>query len=150
MIQQLGLLHFQCEGTGNCMIGELRSCKPWRAAKKKSCLGLCLPFWIVFNCIPGPCFVYPFTDHLKGFPGGSSGKETAWKCRRHKRLRFDPWVGKITCWRQWQLTLVFLAGESHGQRSLVGYSPQGSKESDMTEMTAHVHAWTFESFLHWV
>ena len=30
---------------------------------------------------------------------------------------------------------VFLPGESHGQRSLVGYSPQGCKESDMTEAT---------------
>ena len=33
----------------------------------------------------------------------------------------------------WQPTLVLLPGESHGQRSLVGYSPQGLKESDMTE-----------------
>ena len=31
--------------------------------------------------------------------------------------------------------LVFLPGESHGQRSLVGYSPWGCKESDMTEGT---------------
>ena len=32
-------------------------------------------------------------------------------------------------------TPVFLPGESHGQRSLMGYSPWGHKESDMTEMT---------------
>ena len=37
------------------------------------------------------------------------------------RLRFDPWVGKITWRRAWQSTPVFLPGESHGQRSLVGY-----------------------------
>ena len=30
-----------------------------------------------------------------------------------------------------------LAGESHGQRSLAGYSPQGCKELDMTEATEH-------------
>jgi len=30
-------------------------------------------------------------------------------------------------------TPVFLSGESHGQRSLVGYSPWGHKELDMTE-----------------
>ena len=30
---------------------------------------------------------------------------------------------------------VFLTGESHGQRDLVGYSPQGHKESDITEVT---------------
>ena len=33
----------------------------------------------------------------------------------------------------WQLTPVFLPGESHGGRSLVGYSPRGRKESDTTE-----------------
>ena len=32
-------------------------------------------------------------------------------------------------------TPVFLPGESHGQRSQAGYSPQGSKESDTTEAT---------------
>ena len=47
--------------------------------------------------------------------------------------QFDPWVGKIPWRRKWQPTLVFLPGESHGQRSLVGYSPYGHKESDMTE-----------------
>ena len=35
--------------------------------------------------------------------------------------------------RKWQPTLVFLPGKSHGQRSLVGYSPWGCKELDMTE-----------------
>ena len=34
-------------------------------------------------------------------------------------------------------TVVFLPGESHGQRSLVGYSLQGRNESDMTEATEH-------------
>ena len=36
-----------------------------------------------------------------------------------------------------QPTLVFLSRESHGQRNLVGYSPWGLKESDMTEATLH-------------
>ena len=35
--------------------------------------------------------------------------------------------------RKWQPTPVSLPGESHGQRSLVGYSPWGCKESDTTE-----------------
>ena len=35
--------------------------------------------------------------------------------------------------REWLSTLIFLPGESHGQRSLAGYSPWGHKESDMTE-----------------
>ena len=40
-----------------------------------------------------------------------------------ERDRFNPWVGKIPWRRAWQLTPVFLPGESHGQRNLVGYSP---------------------------
>jgi len=51
---------------------------------------------------------------------------------------FDPWVRKTPCRRKWQPTPAFLVGESHGQRSLVGYSPEGCKESDMTEwQSAH-------------
>ena len=37
--------------------------------------------------------------------------------------------------RKWQPTPVFLPGESHGQRSLVGCCPQGRRESDTTEAT---------------
>ena len=44
-----------------------------------------------------------------------------------------PWVGKIPWRRKWQPTPVFWPGESHGWRSLVGYSPQGCKEFDTTE-----------------
>jgi len=39
---------------------------------------------------------------------------------------------------KWQPAPAFLPGESHGQRSLVGYSPEGHKESDMTEETEHI------------
>ena len=73
--------------------------------------------------------------HFVGFPGGASGKESACQCRRHKRHGFNPWVGKIPWRRARQPTPVFLPGESHGQRSLVGNSPQGHKESDITEAT---------------
>ena len=41
-------------------------------------------------------------------------------------------VGKIAWRRAWQPTSVFLPGESHGQRSLAGYSPKCRKESDRT------------------
>jgi len=37
--------------------------------------------------------------------------------------------------RKWHPTSVFLPGESHGQRSQVGYSPWGCKKSDTTEAT---------------
>ena len=39
----------------------------------------------------------------------------------------------------WQPTPVFFLGESHGLRSLVGYSPQSHKELDMTEVTEHAY-----------
>ena len=39
----------------------------------------------------------------------------------------EPWVGKIPWKRAWQPTPAFLPGESHGQRSLAGYSPWGQK-----------------------
>ena len=60
-----------------------------------------------------------------GFPSATSGKEPACQCRRYKRCGFDPWVRKIPWRRARQPTSVFLPGESHGQRSPVGYSPQG-------------------------
>ena len=47
------------------------------------------------------------------------------------------WVGKIP-WRSvWQSSPVFLPGESHGWRSLVGYSPYSHKELDRMEATEH-------------
>ena len=56
--------------------------------------------------------------------------------RRCKRCGFDPWIRKIPWSMKWQPTPVFLPGKSQGQRRLVGYSPRGCKESDMTEHTA--------------
>ena len=46
-----------------------------------------------------------------------------------------PGSEKIPWRRKWQPTPVILPGKSHGQRNLVGYSPQSCKESDMTEHT---------------
>ena len=53
-------------------------------------------------------------------------------CLQCRSPEFDSWVGKILWRRKWQPTPVFSPGESHGQRSLAGYSPWGCKESDMT------------------
>ena len=85
-------------------------------------------------------YTQPFTyfksplDYLWYLINGASGKEPNCPCRKHKRLTFSPWVGKIPCRRAWQPTPLFLPGESHGQRSLVGYSPRSHKESDTTDV----------------
>ena len=63
--------------------------------------------------------------------------DSACQCRR---CGFDPWIGKIPWKRKWQLTPVFLPGESHGQRSLAGYSPRAHKESTTIEpLSTHTH-----------
>ena len=60
---------------------------------------------------------------FSGFPGGTSGEEATCRCRRCKRCWLNPWVGKIPWRGAWQLSPAFLSGESHGHRSLAGYSP---------------------------
>ena len=62
----------------------------------------------------------------QGFSGGSDGKEST--CNVGDNVGFDPWVGKIPWNRKCQPNPVFLPGKFHGQRGLVGYSPQGCKE----------------------
>ena len=63
----------------------------------------------------------------KGFPRWhkwlKKKKKPTCQCRRHKRCGFDPWVRKILWRRAWKPTPVFFPGESHGQKSLVRYSP---------------------------
>ena len=71
-----------------------------------------------------------------GFPGGASGEELP-ASAGDMRCRFAPWIRKIPGGgrrRAWQPIPVFLPGESHGQRSLAGYSPLGRTESDTTEV----------------
>ena len=68
------------------------------------------------------------TYYYMGFPGGSVAKNLP------VMRGFDPWVGKIPWRRKWQLTPIFLPGDSHEQRILVGYSSWGRKE---TQQHAH-------------
>ena len=105
---------------------------------------LCWLLLFILNSIMRSCLKinYSFSAiHLtysrlnNGLPGGTSDKAAACQCRRPKRCRFSPWVRKIPWRRAWQPTLVFLPGESHGQRSLAGYCPQSCTESDITEGT---------------
>ena len=78
-----------------------------------------------------------------GLPTWYSGKESSCQGRKHKRHRFNPWVGNMPWSRKWQPTLVLLPGKFHGQRSLVGYSAWDCKELEMTDNTQHTtHMYT--------
>ena len=76
---------------------------------------------------------YYNSDDKRRLPRWYSGKESTSQCRRHKRRRFDPCVGKIPWSRKWQPTPVFLPGKFHGQSSLTGYNSLCYKESEMTK-----------------
>ena len=73
-----------------------------------------------------------------------------------KRVRCHPRVPDFAllfkmqeAWRRkWHPTPLFLPGESHGQRSLEGYSPRGLKESDTSEpLSLPLHGMIFKSKL---
>ena len=71
-----------------------------------------------------------FSFHVS-FPGGSD-----LQCSRlvlMQEIGFNAWVRKIPWRKEWLPNPVFLPGAFHRQRSLVGYSPWGSRESAMTE-----------------
>ena len=74
------------------------------------CVCVCISYWFIYVNI-----WFELVD-------GASSKGPACQCRRFKRCGFKPWVGKIPQSRKWQPTPVFLPGDSHGQRSLKGYS----------------------------
>ena len=77
-----------------------------------------------------------------GFPGSAVVKNPP-----AMQETWDTWVtslGQKTPWRRkWWPTSVFLPGESHGQRSLAGYSPWGHKESDTPENTHMLPVYIF-------
>ena len=81
-----------------------------------------------------PYFLFKLVS-FRGFPGGSEVKASA---RNAGDMGSIPGSGRFPWRRKWQPTPVFLSGESHGRRSLVGYSPWGHKESDTTERL-HFH-----------
>ena len=71
--------------------------------------------------------IQDYLSCLWALPGGSEVKASACNAGDLGLIPGFPWG------RKWQPTPVFLPGESHGQRSLVGYSPRGRKELDTTE-----------------
>ena len=83
------------------------------------CINIYIPTDNKYNYIYIYIYLYIYMD----IPAGDSGKESACKSRRCKRSRFDTWFRKIPWRRAKQTTPVFLPGESHGQRNMVGYNP---------------------------
>ena len=104
-------LHFHCRGHRFCLcLGNFRSHMPHSADKRKLKK-------IIKN---------------KYISLKKNKKRIFLQCRRP---RFEPLVQKIVWERECQPTPLFLPGESHGQRSLVGNS--GHKQSDTTERLSH-------------
>ena len=99
-------------------------------------VSVCGPPWVFYSPVfeRGSFYlVFRFLERRgvvsKGSPGGTDGKDLL----AMQQTRSDPWVRKIPWRREWQFTPVFLPGESHGQRGLVGFSPCGCRESSMIE-----------------
>ena len=87
--------------------------------------------------IEGQCF-------LLAVPRWCSGKESTCQCGSRM---FEPWVRKIPRRRKWKPAPGFLPGNIHRPRSLAGYSPRGSRESDVcdrehTHICSHAHTHT--------
>ena len=89
-----------------------------------------------FLSFTGNCAVYPY---IQGSLVAQMVKDLP--------IMQETWVRSLG-WedprrRKWQPTPVFLPGESHGQRSLAGYSPWGCKELDTTERLTHIFTLIF-------
>ena len=122
----------KCEGVLLC---ELCACGCVDQVVGLSAEGECVSR-VGFGCLVsvhlGGCVNQGEVPFCSGLPQWLSGRIHL-QCRRQKRHRFNLWVRKTPWRRAWQPTPVFLPGESHKQRSLVGYSPWSCKESDMTK-----------------
>ena len=88
--------------------------------------------WQLKNPLQDSCLSWKWSGQ-EGLPLVAQEWRICLQWRSRRRCGFSPWVEKIPCGRPWQPTPVFLPGEPHGQRSLVGSSPGGCKESDATE-----------------
>ena len=71
-----------------------------------------------------------------GFPVGAGDKRICLPMQGMQEMQdpTDQFLGwKVPWGRKWHPTSVFLLGKFHGQRSLMGYSRRGHKESEATE-----------------
>ena len=117
-----------CMGASNLVLYFLAWGFPGSSAGKESAYNAGDPGSIPGSGIfPEEGIGYPL--QYSGFSSGSEGKEAA--CNAGD-LALVSGLGRSPE-EGWQPTPIFLPEESHEQRSLEGYRPQGHKESDMTE-----------------
>ena len=112
----------------------------WSVIALQCCVSFCYirkRISYMYTCIPSPWGHRPTPSHCLGhhgppswFPlailyilGGASGNESMYQCRGHKERRLWSLGQEDPQRRAWRPTPVFLPGESHEQRSLVGHSP---------------------------
>ena len=84
------------------------------------------------------------------FPSGARGKRLTCQWKRHMKHRPNFWVGRNPWRRKWQPTQVFLFRESHGQRSLVGYSPLGWRVGHNWNVLARMHWPNIQVFMQYI
>ena len=73
------------------------------------------------------------------WPWASLGAQSVKSLPASRKPGFDYWFGKIPWRRKWQPSPAFLSGESHGQRSLEGYSPQGRESRTRLKWLSTAH-----------
>ena len=130
--------------------GSLACCSPW--GHKESWTQL--SDWTELNWTEGSSMSFHsliahffLTLIFHWAPRWHSGKEFTYQFKRHRRRGFNPWARKIPWRGKWQPTPVFSSEKFHGQKSLVGYSPWGHKESGTTENT-HTHTHTHTTWIY--
>ena len=95
----------------------------WKGHRFRLVLKLTGTTWHLSFCIFKLCI------YFRSFPRGSDCKD----CLQCRRLRFDPWVGKILWRKEWQSLPVFLLGKLHGLAGTSWATVHGVTESDTTE-----------------
>ena len=114
-----------------------RSSNPLRARIEQKCRGRANSLSELRHPSSPALSIKPPDSQVFKLGGSLSWWLRQWRiCLQCGRPWFSPWVGKIP-WRRKRLPIpIFLPGEFHGQRSLVGYSSWDHKELDTTEWLA--------------
>ena len=126
----------------NAVVRWVRRCKPRSLFKE----GLDVKTWRVWSENSLKLTAFPWSasvaephwlrTHPSWVARWYTGKQSDCQCRRCKRHRFDPWIGKIPC----------SCLENPMDRNLVGYSPWGQKELDTTKWLTFSVFWLLDNW----